>query len=316
MNLANAFHSFIGDPVRHRRPDLALYRISQLLHDRTNGSYDLAYMRMARVIRPQVDLPTSALMSPAEIDTTVQHLRRDGYLIMPVGMTPQQVDEIKSFAFSTPAYGSDIDMPVTISPDNIPYGEARYTWWMDQLVQVPAVRQMITEGPFCAIAQDYLGCRPLLVHASLYIDVPFDGGYSAYQWHYDNDGPGFLKFFFFLTDVAVGTGAHYYVAGSHAHTKPKSFMHSAFYDNDALLNNYGRDKEVIVRGPAGTALAEDTMGFHRGSTITHSYRFMMQFQFSVLNVPTDQELMRPLIPIRVPGIHPGVASIARKFYAR
>jgi hypothetical protein len=34
------------------------------------------------------------------------------------------------------------------------------------------------------------------------------------MYHYDNEGPGFLKFFFLLTDVAAGTGAHYFMANA------------------------------------------------------------------------------------------------------
>jgi hypothetical protein len=45
-------------------------------------------------------------------------------------------------------------------------------------------------------------------------DFHFAGKYDAYMYHYDNEGPGFLKFFFFLTDVAAGTGAHYFMASA------------------------------------------------------------------------------------------------------
>jgi hypothetical protein len=41
---------------------------------------------------------------------------------------------------------------------------------------------------------------------------------------------------------------------------------------------------------------------------------MMQFEFSAINAPTEQEMTRQLKPIAVPGLHPGTASIVRKFY--
>jgi hypothetical protein len=43
---------------------------------------------------------------------------------------------------------------------------------------------------------------------------------------------------------------------------------------------------------------------------------MMQFEFSALDVPTEQELFRKLVPAPVADLHPGVESIARKFLVR
>ena len=103
------------------------------------------------------------------------------------------------------------------------------------------------------------------------------------------------------------------MAGTQAHTKPAPFAKAKIYDADELYRHYGRDKEVVVRGPAGTILAEDTSGFHRGSIIEHSYRLLLQIEFSALDVPTEQELYRKLKPVRVFGLHPGIGSITRKF---
>ncbi len=58
--MMQALQTFVGEPMRHRRFDLAWYRISQLLHDRTNGAFDHGYMRMARLLRPKVTLPVSS----------------------------------------------------------------------------------------------------------------------------------------------------------------------------------------------------------------------------------------------------------------
>ena len=314
--MMQALQAFVGEPLRHRSFNLAWYRLSQLLHDRTNGAYDAVYMRLARIFRPKVSLPELPQAQMDEIKDVVAHLRRDGYLIFPKLLSAHDVEEIKNFAFATPGIGHDLNERISISPDNIPEGQARYHWWMDELARVPAIQRLITHGPYCAIAQEYLGCRPGLAHISLFLDRPFTGKYEAYAYHYDNEGPGFLKFFFFLTDVAVGTGAHYFMAGSQPHTKPEPVARAALYEEEQLYNQYGRDKEVIVRGPAGTILAEDTSGFHRGSKIERGYRLMMQFEFSALDAPTHQEFFRKFAPVPVAGLHPGIASIARKFFVR
>jgi hypothetical protein len=312
--MMQAFQVFVGEPLQHRRFDLAWYRLLQLLHVRTNGAIDAGYMKLARLLQPKVALPSSTQMNAQKIRDVVERLRREGYMILPDRLPMTDVEAITSFAFSTPAIGANLNNAIQISRDHIPEGEARYYWWMDQLAAVPAVQRLITEGPYCAIAQEYLGCRPILVHISLFLDRPYEGHYEPYSYHCDNEGPGFLKFFFFLTDVAIGTGAHYFMAGTQAHTKPKLLPGGPFYKEQDLYNYYGRDREIIVQGPAGTVLAEDTAGFHRGSTISRGFRLMMQFEFSAIDVPTEQELARKLVPNSVVGLHPGLASIARKFY--
>ena len=313
--MMHVLQNFVGDPIRHRRFDLAWYRISQLLHDRTNGAFDYAYMRVARLLWGTIALPASPQMDAAAIADVVGRLRSDGYMILPYRLSAEEIDAITTFAFSTPAHGVDMGKSISASPSNIPKGEPRLSWWMHDLARVPAIQRLVADGPYCAIAQEYLRCRPTLAHITLFLDAPYEGTYEPYRYHCDNEGPGFLKFFFFLTDVEIGTGAHYFIAGTHAHAKPHRFARMAFYDHDDLLDQFGRGKEVVIRGPAGTILAEDTAGFHRGSTIERNYRLMMQFEFSAIEVPTEQELARELEPVAVPGIHPNIAGIARKYFA-
>ena len=135
--MIQALENFVGEPLRHRRFDLAWYRISQLLHDRTNGGYDALYMRLARIFRPKVSLPELPQAQRDEIKDVVDRLRRDGYMILPELLPAQDVEEIKNFAFSTPGFGNDLNKSVPISADNIPEGQARYYWWMDELARVP-----------------------------------------------------------------------------------------------------------------------------------------------------------------------------------
>jgi hypothetical protein len=312
----SALQNFIAEPIRHRRFDLAWYRLSQLLHERTNGGFDNAYMRFARLIRPKVELPASPKMPPAEVTGVVERLKRDGYMILPYLLSPEEIEEIVNFAFTTPAHGADMNKNVSLARDDISRAEPRWYWWMSDIVRVPAVQRLLADGPYCAIAQNYLGCRPSLAHVTLFLDVPYKGKYEPYFYHYDNEGAPILKFFLFLTDVRIGTGAHYFIAGSHTRNKPDPFVRATLYETEPLLKTYGAEREVIMQGAPGTILAEDTAGFHRGSNIERDYRLMLQFEFSVMDVPTDQELARRLEPAPVAGLHPGVAAICGKYLAR
>ena len=114
--------------------------------------------------------------------------------------------------------------------------------------------------------------------------------------------PGFFKNFFFLTDVAVEPALINLWRALNRIRSLKPVARSAFYEEEQLYNQYGRDKEVIVRGPAGTILAEDTSGFHRGSKIERGYRLVMQFEFSAQGCTygsgtVPQTLLRFPLPI-------------------
>ena len=81
--MIQALQNFVGEPLRYRRFDLAWYRLSQLLHDRTNGSYDAIYMKLARIFWPKVELPDLPKSQVDEVREVVGNLRRDGYMILP-----------------------------------------------------------------------------------------------------------------------------------------------------------------------------------------------------------------------------------------
>jgi hypothetical protein len=313
MNVSLALRTFVADPIRRGRPDIARYRIAQLLHDRTNGRFDRIYRRIAPILWPKIPLPTS-LLTVQEVADIAGHLKERGFLILPFSLSAEQVGEISNFAFSTPAYGRDMSAPVEIRRDAIPSEETRYNWWMQDIAKVPAIQKMLIDGPYAAIAQEYLGCRPTLAHVCLFLDRPMVGKFEPYEWHYDNEGPGFLKFFCFLTDIDIGTGAHHFIEGSHQPTKPPKFAKSAFYGNEALLAQYGAENERIARGRAGTILAEDTMGFHRGSPLDRGYRLLMQFEFSSIEIPTDEETRRPFHRVKVSNLSHGAAMVLKKFY--
>ncbi len=304
----------VGDPIKYRNSGLAWFRASQILHERTNGAFDAAFMSAARLVRRRVALPQLPAMTVAEIDDAVARLRRDGYAPLPKGLSADDVAEIKKFAFTNPARGVDISKDIEITENKIPVDEGRYTWRVRDIIAQPVFQRLICEGPFCTIAQDYLSCRPLLSGITLCLDPPYKGTYSPHQYHYDNDGPGFLKFFIYLTDARLGTGAHYFIVGSHSHTKPKQFSRAAIYAEDDLFRHFSRDREFVATANAGTIIAEDTAGFHRGSTITHDYRLLMILQFAALDIPDESELKQKFKPVAIPNLHPGTGKIVWKFF--
>jgi hypothetical protein len=283
-----------------------------VLHERTNGGFDAWYINRSRRQRPPRNLGTPRFVDTANVSSIVQELNKDGCAILPRRLPDSDIKEIADFAFSTPAYAVDPAKKIAITPDAIPRNTARHGWDMKQIVQIPAVQRLLLDPAFSQIAQDYLKATPVLSNITLFIDAPSDKKFGAHEYHYDNDGPGFLKFFFYLTDVEPDTGAHCFIKGTHSHKKPEAFRISKLYDDQTLHDFFGKENEIMFTAPKGTIIAEDTAGFHRGSTVLRNYRLMMQFQFSVLDIPAQEELDGRLAPAKLAHVPEELRDILAK----
>jgi hypothetical protein len=99
-------------------------------------------------------------------------------------------------------------------------------------------------------------------------------------FHYDIDGYRTLAFFFYLTDVTPSNGAHVYIRRSHVHKKMKHVISIHKGHSDAEIERcYGRERQVVLCGPAGFGFAEDIFGFHRGLHPESGERLMLQVRY-------------------------------------
>ncbi len=312
--LKKALHYLAIEPARKRSPAMALFRLAQILHERASGSCDHLLLRLGAIVKPKAELPSSRLTDYGAIAKTLDALKRRGWDILPWRLGAQDIAEIRRFAFSTPAYGADPSDRIMIDEAHIPHNRGRNEWRMSELIRQSAVLKLVADGALHQIAQDYLGCRPILTSVTLWLDPVYDGRFEAHVYHYDNDGPRFLKFFIYLSDVNADSGAHAYIQGSHGHVKPRSFQLSRRYERDDLLRHYGAENEIVFAAPAGTILAEDTAGFHKGMDLKKGYRLLMQMEYAMLDIPNDEEFTCGVDRVRIAGLDPAIKPIVRKFF--
>lgn len=310
--MANPLDYFMLEPLRLRNLGLLKFRVAQVLHERTNGGFDAWYIDRLRRRTPPRNLGQPLFVDASSINQIVAELDKEGCAILPRKLSEGDIREISEFAFSTPAYAFDATKRVDIKPDSIPQDTARHVWDIEQIIRIPAVQRLLLDPAFHQIAQDYLKATAVLSSVTLWIDAPADKKFGAHRYHYDNDGPGFVKFFFYLTDVEPETGAHCFMKGTHGHRKPDPFRISQFYSDDMLHDFYGKDKEIMFAAPKGTIIAEDTAGFHRGTTLQRGYRLLMQFQYSVLDIPTQDELEGRLKPVKLAHVPEELRGILAK----
>jgi|GEM_PF-4280386 hypothetical protein len=311
----NAVQQFVIEPLRKRSSALFLLQLAQLVNDRTGGRYDPAIQRAFAKLKPRVPLPNSRIMDDSDITGCVSSLRARGWNILRQRLAEADVAELRRFAFSTPAYAKSPAERIVIAENNIPQSHCRYMWRISDLIRVPAVQRLITDAGFARIAQDYIGCEPLLTSVTLWLDPVFDGVNAAHVYHYDNDGPTFLKFFFYLTDMHAESGAHSFIQGSHPHCKPPQFGRAGPQPREKLIEYYGAENELVFSGPAGLILAEDTAGFHKGTTLTEGYRLLLQLQYAAMDIPHDEEFALGIERVRLKDVDPALKRIARKFLA-
>ena len=134
------------------------------------------------------------------------------------------------------------------------------------------------------IAKNYLGNSAECVATQLWWTFPADVGDSvrseaAHFFHRDVDAWGFVKFFFYLSDVSEGDGAHVYVKCSHKPSLLMQMFHEKLrinrhYDH-SIKKHFSNDLITPFYGPIGTGLAVDTFGFHKGESPKSNPRLIL-----------------------------------------
>lgn len=155
----------------------------------------------------------------------------------------------------------------------------------------PAVAGLLRDPVLQWIACQYLESAPTFVGANLWWTFPVnplkeDKDRHAHLFHRDVDDFRFFKFFFYITDVGNGDGAHICVRASN-HFPPKIRPGDRWNIrrySDTEISNYYRQPDILeITGSAGTGFAEDTLCVHKGLTPTAKKRLLLQFQFALFD---------------------------------
>lgn len=142
-------------------------------------------------------------LSNHEISNIVEKIRENGYYIFKKKLSPEIIGEIQNFALKEPAHYLDVEKK-EISTEKIYFDEnnicsPRYDFSRDSIFKSSNLQQLIFDTSLLKIAQEYLGCKPVLDHLALWWSAPFNGkgrSKAAQMYHFDMDRIKFLKFFF------------------------------------------------------------------------------------------------------------------------
>jgi hypothetical protein len=218
-----------------------------------------------------------------EVNQVAGDLRRDGFALISRPLPRSWCDQLVEYSLSNPG------VPLTQSAhgppcifDRLNPQSIRHQFGSNEIFSEPAVQRIATDPYFFSIAQEYLGFNPVLDLLTMWWSAPGDNSLqsrAAQLYHFDMDRFKFVKFFVYLTDVTTHTGPHCYIRGSH-HRKPASLLRDERISDEELANHYSSESFVELTGPAGTILAVDTRGFHKGKPLESGDRLIFQIQFA------------------------------------
>ena len=158
----------------------------------------------------------------------------------------------------------------------------------DYIAKIPEVMDIATDPLLLQIAQNYLGCNPILDQTNFWISKESNVIDQTQIFHQDYDDIIFLKIFIYLNDVGEDNGPHSYISNSLNNMKePYGYEPSQRLKNSFVNKNYKND--IITHlGKKGTIIIEDTRGYHKGSPVKKGVRNMLQLQYCATCLPFQQ----------------------------
>ena len=234
------------------------------------------------------DLPSTRFVDSNEVDTAVAGIKRDGFYVFKHTAPTEVVEALRSFAEHAPSVARGAGTPPAPYPRSNP-AVGRYDIDEEPALASAEVQEFATDPLMGLIAQKYLG-QPVLMD-----EVAFwwttnkraeDANVNAQLFHQDRDRLSFLKFFIYLTDVTPETGPHVYLKGSHLGV-PRYLRGDGRKTDEAVRAAGLWDNVTEICGPAGTLMAVDTIGLHKGKTPISGDRLALENEFATSLFGTD-----------------------------
>lgn len=213
-------------------------------------------------------------------------IRERGYYVFERRLPAEFCDRLQKFALTEQAHFTINGEPKLERYDRERPKAVRYDFSEKIILRSDAAQELMADPSVLAVAQAYLGCAPVLDliacwwHTSWSQEPDKD---AAQFFHFDMDRIKWLKFFFYITDVGPENGPHSFVAGSHrSRGIPESILKKGQVriDDKDVLDFYSRKAVIEFCGPAGTIIAEDTRGLHKGKHVRTGDRLVFQLEFS------------------------------------
>lgn len=291
-NLFDKLFRFVGENFTYLREDPRFLVMKFLAR----------FIVVREWLGPRQSSQAAAVEQPAAIsqvktehplEQVVETLQEDGYYLG-LKLTDAATESLLSFAFSTSCYGNRNPketpfVPTQGRPDQGVEGRYRVASYVKDQEFCPVVLQLRQDPTLLAIAQAYLGHKPVYQRSELlwsFSAKPDSEICYTHFFHADINDYRNIKFFFYLNNVDANNGPHYYMKGTH---KKRTLWHQligkrcANVDDQHLIDTYGADRIVTICGPKGSGFVGDPFCLHRGSDVDDQPRLLLQLEFSIFD---------------------------------
>jgi len=247
----------------------------------------------------------NSLFPGVDCDAFVTRLRHDG-IALGLQLPADIVTAIRECADQSPCF-ADRKSELGFRPERRADAEARLgkpilvAQYFNTETNCRAVGSLLRDPKLGWIAARYLGSVPTFVGANLWWTFPVepleaDRDVHAHLFHRDVDDFLFFKFFFYLTRVGPGDGAHVCVMASHRRPpilRAADRWKIRRYSDAEIASCFAAEKILEVCGPAGTGFAENTLCVHKGRTPTQEPRLLLQLQFALFDYGVMHDRRNP-----------------------
>ena len=203
-------------------------------------------------------------------------LRLQGYAGLGQLLSAHQCDEIHAYLRHQEMVASR-GSGERFTMASLPQGTVMGNYPLDTVVNCPHVMQIANHPEVIAMASRYLGYTPTITLISLRWSFPSETADPDVQHFHRDSEVGSIKLLVFLTDVDDESGPHSYVPGSHHDRMPLRLRRYADAEVERLHGG-----ATVITGPAGTAVAIDAKGIHKGIPPTRQPRLLLAVQYSLL----------------------------------
>lgn len=255
------------------RPSIAVYlfhRFQERIRKpraRKRLSDAIALLRGRRAATP---VPDTMAPDMATLD-------RDGTMMLPGYLSPERAATLRAVLQAMPCRD-----PWKADRGTFMLADAPADTHVADIVEAPLLKvahDIAFDERLLALATEYFGSTPYVDSIQAWWSLASSGEpEEAENFHRDNDGIRFLKFFLYLTNVDDTQGPHKFVLGSHI--EPKLLGRRRLTDAE-VEDAFSAQRIRTVTGRAGDAFIEDTFGIHKGQQPASGTRLLLQVRYSI-----------------------------------
>lgn len=242
--------------------------------------------------RPDLDIEDHQTLFPKACVPEVVAAIRTEAVYIGLQLPAEIVSEIRNFAESEPLHAIYDPNGPTFPYETVVRGIAADgrivpVAGVSDPTRCPAIKAIVQDPRLRAIARKYLGHEP--EKTTTLLSWSFASGISdddrrrlkhrVIDYHYDIEGYNFVYASFYITDCDRDSGAHVMMKRSHK-KKPLSMLLGSVVASEAeVWQQFGRNNEIMIEGPAGTGFVQDTSCYHRATVPTARDRLMLAIRF-------------------------------------